>query len=150
MQAIRSTLGKFEAHARAVAIGVTAVIAMGALAWPYVTSAVNYYLVEAGLPQPQLVLKPGYQVLIDGHPSPVFGTDECPRDEDPQKAYWLGGRPDDIPTRGCVVVGPATTHVRVRVSRDVTETWKVIHQGRDGLPVTLVQRPNGEYVADAR
>jgi hypothetical protein len=148
MQAIRSTLVKIEAHARAVAIGVTTAIALGALAWPYLASSVRYYV--AGAPQPRLVLKPGYQVLLDGHRSPIFGTDECPQDKDPQKAYWLGGRPKYVPSRGCVVVGPATTQVRVRLSRDVTETWKVIRQERDGLPVTLVQRPNGEYVADTK
>lgn len=148
MQTIRSSLGKIEAHARAVAIGATAVIVLGALAWPYVASSARSFI--AGMPQPKIVLKPGYQVLIDGHPSLVFGVDECPRDEDPQKAYWLGGRPGDNPAQGCVVVGPTTTKVRVRLSGNVSEVWTVKHEERDGVPVTLVQRPNGEYVADTR
>lgn len=102
------------------------------------------------MPQPKLVLKPGYQVLLDGHPSPIFGIDECPRDVDPQKAFWLGGRPDYIPTNGCVVVGPETTQVRVLVSPHVAEVWKVVHKQRDGFPVTLVQRPNGDYITKAQ
>ncbi len=150
MQALRSTIGKVEAHARAVAIGVTAVIALGALAWPYVTSSVRSYLVETGMPQPKLVLKPGYQVLLNGHPTSILGTDECPQDVDPQKAFWLGGRPDDIPTMGCVVVGPETPEVRVMVSPNLAEVWKVVHEQRDGFPVTRIQRPNGDYIADAK
>lgn len=150
MQATRSTLGKIEAHARTVAIGVTAAIVMGAAAWPYVTSSVKAYLVEAGMPQPKLVLKPGYQVLLDGHPSPIFGADVCPQEVDPQKAFWLGGRPDELPMKGCVIVEPTTTEVRVLLSPHVTEVWKVVHTQRDGFPVTLVLRPNGDYIAEAK
>jgi hypothetical protein len=148
MQSIRPTLGKIESQARAVAIGVTALIVLGTLAWHYVTIGARSFM--ADMPQPQIVLKPGYQVLIDGHPSQAFGTDECPREADPQKAYWLGGRPDDIPARGCVVVGPTTNNVHVRLSNGVTEVWTIKHQERNGLPVTVVKRPNGEYVMDAR
>jgi ribosome modulation factor len=150
MQAMRSTLGKIEEHSRAVAIGVTAVIVLVAFARPHLADLAQFYLGEAGMPQPQLVMRPGYQVLIDGHPTPIAGNDECPQEKDPQRAFWLGGRPDEIPAMGCVVVGPATKEVHVQVNSSVLEVWKVVHQERNGFPVTLLERPNGDYIAQAK
>ncbi|WP_321935333.1 hypothetical protein [Paraburkholderia sp. J8-2] len=150
MQALRSTLGKIEAHSRAVAIAVTALVVLAAVVRPYAGALARYYLDEAGGAHPQFVMKPGYTVLIDGQATPVFGVDECPLESDPSKAYWLGGRPDDIPLVGCIVVGPETKEVRVRVRSREPEVWKVVHQERDGFPVTLVQRPNGDLVTEAK
>ncbi|MFM0416971.1 hypothetical protein [Paraburkholderia aromaticivorans] len=150
MQAIRATLGTIEEHARAVAVGVTAVIVLVAFVRPYVADVAQLYLNKAGVPQPLLVIKPGYRVLIDGRPVPIVGNDECPRERDAQNAFSLGGRPDDTPAMGCVVVGPTTKEVHVRVNSSFLEVWKVVHQERGGFPVTLLVRPNGDYIAEAK
>ncbi|MDD1494035.1 hypothetical protein DF016_10625 [Burkholderia stagnalis] len=147
MQAIRSRLGHIEEHARAIAIGVTVVIVLITLALPYAERLARFYMSQAALPETQLVMAPEYRVLIDGHATSIVGTDVCPREEDPEKAYWMGGRPYEIPSMGCVVVGPATKEVRVQVIGGPLEAWKVVRRERNGLPETLLKRPNGEYVA---
>jgi len=147
-QSIRLALLKIEARARSAAIGVTAAIVLGAIAWHYASTAARS--VMADMPPPQIVLKPGYQFLIDGHSVQVVGNDVCPSEEDPQKAYWPGGRPAVIPERGCVVVGPTTSSVRVLLSNGVYEVWAIKHQEHNGFPATLIQRQNGEYVTDAK
>ena len=86
MQAIRSALGTLEKHARAVAIGVTAVIVLAAIARPYVVDLARAYMDEAGMTQQQLVMGPGFRVLMDRHETSIVGNDACPREEDPQKA----------------------------------------------------------------
>jgi hypothetical protein len=150
IQTIRSTFGTVEKHARAVAIGVTAVIVLTALAWPYALDLARLYMDEASVPQPQLVMQPGFQVLIDGHATAIVGNDVCPREEDPQKAFWLGGRPVYIPATGCVVVGPTTKEVRVQQIGGPSEVWKVVRRERSGFPATMLERPNGEYIAQAK
>ncbi|MCX4176906.1 MULTISPECIES: hypothetical protein, partial [Paraburkholderia] len=139
-------LGYVRDDRRASLISVSLV----AFARPYIADLAQFYLNEAGMPQPQLVMKPGYQVLIDGHAVPIVGNDECPQEKDAQKAFWLGGRPDDIPAMGCVVVGSTTKEVHVRVNSNVLEVWKVVHQERGGFPATLLVRPNGDYIAEAK
>jgi hypothetical protein len=150
MQAIRSTLIKIEEHSRAVAIGVTALIVLVGFACPYAVDLAQDYMKQAGTPQPKMVMKPGYQVLLDGRATPIVGNDHCPTVEDPQKAFWLGGRPDDIPASGCVVVGPETKEVHVQVIGSASEVWKVVRRERNGLPETLLERPNGEYITRAK
>ncbi|WP_175816932.1 hypothetical protein [Burkholderia diffusa] len=147
MQAIRSRLGHIEEHARAIVIGVTVVIVLIALALPYAERLARFYMSQGAVPEPQLVMAPEYRVLIDGHATSILGNDACPREDDPQKAYWLGGRPDEIPSTGCVVVGPTTKEVRIQVIGGPLEAWRVVRRERNGLPETLLKRPNGEYVA---
>ncbi|WP_423383559.1 hypothetical protein [Burkholderia sp. LMG 32019] len=150
MQAICFRLGKIEEHARSIAIGCTGVIVLIALALPYVERLAPLYMSQAGVQEVQLVMAPEYRVFIDGHATSIVGTDECPREEGPQKAYWLGGRPEEIPPMGCVVVGPSTKEVRVQVIGGASEAWEVVRRERDDLPETLLKRPNGEYVAQAK
>jgi hypothetical protein len=150
MQAIRSTLGTFEKRARAVAIGVTAVVVLAAIARPYAVDLARAYMDEAGMTRQQLVMGPGFKVLIDGHETSIVGNDACPREEDPQKAFWLGGRPGYIPATGCVVIGPATKEVWVQLVGGASEVWTVERRGRNGLPATSLKRSNGEYIAQAK
>ncbi|MEB2558753.1 hypothetical protein [Burkholderia cenocepacia] len=145
MQTIRSTLGTLEKHARAVAIGVTAVLVVAAIAWPYIVD-----FGRAVMTQQQWVIGPGFKVLMDGRETPIVGNDVCPREADPQKAYWLGGRPASMPDTGCVVIGPSTKEVRVQPVGGASEVWTVERRERDGFPAVSLKRANGEFVAQAK
>lgn len=93
-----------------------------------------------------LVFHPGYKMLIDGKPSPIFGTDECPEPDPFMKAFF-GPDPDEG-DKSCVVISPETTSVEVLISnagRPVKETWTV-ERNKD---LTTLRRADGSYVLDA-
>ncbi|HBO5514605.1 TPA: hypothetical protein L4559_003499 [Pseudomonas aeruginosa] len=93
-----------------------------------------------------LVFHPGYKMLIDGKPSPIFGTDECPK-ADPFMNAFFGPDPDEG-DKLCVVIAPETKSVEVLVSiagQPVKEAWTVErNKGR-----TMLRRADGSYLADA-
>lgn len=149
-----SALGKLERRARYAAVGITGLIVASAIAYPYARDLARYYMDQSGMGNPDIVIGPGYKVQVDGHAVPILGLDPCPEDSRPWKAYWLGGRPDDglRPFTGCVVVKPDTKTVRVQLltgGAPVMETWTVEHREHNGMPATVVKRPNGDYVAPA-
>lgn len=153
--AFTSALGKLERRARYTAIGVTGLIVASVIALPYMRDLTRYYMDQSGMGNPDLVLRPGYKVQVNGHAVPILGFDPCPDDPRPWKDYWIGGRPEDgvRPLTGCVVVKPGTNTVRVQLltgGEPVMETWTVERREQAGMPATIVKRPNGDYVAPAK
>ncbi|MGG2621668.1 hypothetical protein [Pseudomonas aeruginosa] len=94
-----------------------------------------------------LVFHPGYKMLVAGKPSPIFGTDECPKADPFMKAFF-GPEPDEG-DKSCVVVAPETKSVEVLISstgRPVKETWTVERKN----DLTMLRRADGSYVLDAK
>lgn len=151
---ITAALGKLERRARYAAAVITGLIVVLAIAFPYARDLARDVMVQSGMGNPDIVIKPGYKVQVDGHETAIFGFDPCTDDPRPWKDYWIGGRPDDSlrPFTGCVVVKPGTNTVRVQFltgGERVVETWTVEHREHDGMPATVVKRPNGDYVVPA-
>lgn len=94
--------------------------------------------------QPEPVILPGYQVYIDGHPIPISGFDDCPREKD--DAGDIAARDE----KGCIVLSAERSEVNVRLYQPasvVTETWQII-RGKDAHQSDIIrlQRPNGAFV----
>lgn len=148
--ALWNWFGKLERRARIVAVGITAVIVAGTLSVPIAKAVAGYYIEHSGVGDPDLVLKPGYEVPIDGQKVAIRGFDDCPQDPRASKVFWIGGRPPALlPVNGCVVVTPDTKQVQVRLGGNRTEIWTVEHQQIDGSVATSLRRPNGQYVTRA-
>ncbi|WP_175011461.1 hypothetical protein [Burkholderia lata] len=144
--------GRLEGKARYVAVVLTVVVVGATIVWTCSRELSRQFL--AAERSPNIVIPPGYKVQIDGRAALVSGHDRCPTDSNPSVNFWIGGRPngDLRPTTGCVVVAPSADSVRVQVGARgalADETWRIEHRERDGLPVTLVRRPNGDLVVPA-
>lgn len=94
-----------------------------------------------------LVLKPGYKMLVDGQPAPVFGYQKCPPGDKGMRDL-VGSDPDEGKPI-CIVISPDTQTVSVRVElRDglSEEVWTVEHSGDR----TMLRRADGSYLSAAK
>lgn len=95
-----------------------------------------------------IVLPPGYQVVLDGKPLQVYGTNSCPG-SDPMMNALFG--PDPLAGEStCVVLAPEVDVVMVRLldpkARTLTdEVWEVVRGGETPDAIKL-RRPNGSFV----
>ncbi|MBB5546598.1 hypothetical protein A8H39_01900 [Paraburkholderia fungorum] len=153
--AFTAALGRMESRARYAAIGIMCLVVVSAIMFPCAHGLARSYMDQAGMGNPDIVLRPGFKVAVDGHARAVIGFVPCPEDPRPWKDYWLGGPPTDSERSGafgCVVVAPDTTSVHVRYLTSGTpaeEIWTVEHREYKDMPVTVAKRPNGEYVLPA-
>ena len=108
----------------------------------------------AKLPEPTLVISPGYKVQIDGVATAVFGFDVCPKEAQGISAFF-GPAPNDGST-ACIVLEKGRESVRVRY-KTVTglkeESWQIVRGEVEKygtkFPTTALQRPDGTYVVPA-
>ena len=93
-----------------------------------------------------VVIAPGYKMVIEGKPVPVFGVQLCPR-VDGMRIFFFGGDPQG--GSGCSIIEKSTSYVVVQFVLDgkaVTETWAVERRADQ----TMLRRPNGDfYLAQA-
>jgi hypothetical protein len=107
------------------------------------------------------VIPPGHKVEIDGKTLTVVGTTGCPQNPVPGTTdIWVIGTSSDMyrdlyaGQSGCIVVGPTTTSVDVKIYADTglfgTESWTVERKQINGFDSLQLKRPNGDYVTDGR
>ncbi len=103
---------------------------------------------------PVMVIAPGYKVVINGEPTPIYGTDECPK-EDPKMIKFFG--PDPLEGQhSCIVVAKDRTEILVRFNQGVSvqeEHWTILRgeAQKFGLtfPTAALRRPDGSIVLAA-
>lgn len=59
-----------------------------------------------------LMIAPGYKLIIDGHPVPISGTDDC---QLTTKNGVILGDTESQTSRSCIVIKPDTKAVQVQV-----------------------------------
>lgn len=94
-----------------------------------------------------LVFKPGFKMLVDGQPAPIFGSQKCPPGDEGMSAL-VGPDPDEGKPI-CVVIAPDTKTVSVTVGLPKgpsVETWTVERSGDR----TMLRRADGSYLAEAK
>lgn len=123
-------------------------------------SIVGKALDIAQVDEPTIVLAPGYKVIIDGKPTPIFGVDECPK-ADTLMVKLFGENPDDGKV-GCTVLNKDKTEVTVRFAqatnapaeRLITERWNIVREsvkiGDHPATRTYLKRPDGAMVVAAQ
>lgn len=105
--------------------------------------------------EPTLVIRPEYEVMIDGRPTKIVGEDQCPAytGVPVPDFYFIGGIPNSG-ERGCTILGKERSDVLVRMvmadSRVQTERWTIVRGTveKDGrtFPTTGLRRPGGAAV----
>lgn len=101
--------------------------------------------------EPVLVIGPGYKVIINGSPTPIFGIDECPTD-DPIMEKVFGPSPLKG-NHNCIVLEKDRADVLVRFPTDKgvqEERWAIVRSQTEKfgltLPATGLRRPDGSMV----
>ncbi|KGG86158.1 hypothetical protein P245_20795 [Comamonas thiooxydans] len=92
------------------------------------------------------VFAPGYEIAVDGKSAPVYGRDECPKEEPAMNVIF--GRYSHEGSSDCLVIGPTSKTVLARVVIDGNlrdELWTVEHYERNPFKVAL-HRPDGSPV----
>lgn len=100
---------------------------------------------------PVVVIAPGYKVVINGEPTPIYGSDECPK-EDPKMAQLFGSDPL-AGLHSCIVVAKDGTDVLVRFKQAQgiqEERWTIVRgevrKYGMTLPTATLRRPDGSMV----
>lgn len=105
--------------------------------------------------EPTNVLRPGYEIVLDGKATPIFGSDVCPSAGGGMvpEFFFLGGVPR-VGEPGCIILAKDRTSVVVQYvdeSRQLkTEQWTIVRTtveraGRQ-WPVVGLRRPDGTLV----
>ena len=92
---------------------------------------------SVALAQPEVIVHPGYKVIIDGEPTAIFGPDDCK----------VTGKAES--EQGCIVLNGLRESVLVSFNTPkglVKEEWRIVH----GANTAHFQRPDGGHVASAQ
>lgn len=94
---------------------------------------------KAGAKQ-TIVFQPGFEIAVNGRAAMVVGVDACPG------SYQSVGLTSAFEGKGCVVITPSTSAVKVTVTpagrRPIQEVWQVSHRGKNATKV-YITRPGG-------
>lgn len=103
---------------------------------------------KAGFGQ-TIAIPPGHKFLIDGAATPVFGNAVCPGEGD-MRVWWVGGHAPIGSGSSCIVIEKESKAVLAQFKQGhdlAVERWTVEHPARGQ---TVLRRPNGSYIAEAR
>lgn len=92
---------------------------------------------SAALARPEVIVHPGYKVMIDGVPTAIFGPDNCK----------VAGQAE--PEQGCIVLNDLRESVLVSFNTTkglAQEEWRIVQ----GATTAHFQRPDGSLVASAQ
>jgi hypothetical protein len=95
-----------------------------------------------------IAISAGHKFLIDNAATPVWGNATCPPHDD-ARIWWVGG----VPLTGrtsCIVIEKDSKAALVFFKKGqdvVSEQWAVEKPARGQ---TVLRRPNGQYIAEAR